>query len=102
MPDTQVTVADAADERRYEARAGDDLAGVLEYRDVRGRRILAHTEVLPAFEGRGIGGALARHALDEAKALGRRVTVKCPFVRSWLDRHPGYEAIVIEAPSRDG
>jgi hypothetical protein len=98
-----LTIADRAAENRYEAHLGDELAGFLEYRLAGTRRILIHTEVLPAFGGRGIGAALARHALDEAQAAGTRVTPKCPFVRAWLEHHPEYASIVTpEPPRHDG
>jgi predicted GNAT family acetyltransferase len=93
-------ISDHADAQRYEAHLGDALAGFLEYRRAGTRRILIHTEVLPAFGGRGIGAALARHVLDEALAAGARVTVKCPFVRAWLERHPEYASIVTPQPRR--
>jgi hypothetical protein len=95
-----LTIADQVDANRYEAHVGNELAGFLEYRLAGTRRILIHTDVLPAFGGRGIGAALARHALDEALAAGARVTPKCPFVRTWLERHPEYAAIVTPEPRR--
>ena len=94
------TITDHAEARRYEAHLGGELAGFLEYRLAGRRRILIHTEVLEAFGGRGIGAALARHVLDEAMAAGARVTAKCPFIRSWLERHPEYAAIVTPEPTR--
>jgi predicted GNAT family acetyltransferase len=89
------TITDAAEARRYELTLDGQLAGFMDYRDAgTRRRILLHTEVIPAFEGRGLGGRLARHALEDARAAGRRVTVKCPFVQSWLERHHEYDDIV--------
>ena len=95
-----LAITDNAEARRYEARMDGELAGFLEYRLAGTRRILIHTEVLPAFGGRGIGAALARHVLDEALAAGASVTPKCPFVRAWLERHPEYAPIVTPEPPR--
>ncbi len=75
---------------RWEARVDGTLAGFLRYRSVGGRTVLVHTEVDPAFEGRGVGSALARGALEAARADGGRVRVICPFVRSYLRRHPEF------------
>lgn len=98
MADPVLTITDHPEIRRYEARLGDALgdalAGFVEYRLAGGRRILLHTDVPPAFAGRGIGAALARHIFDEARAGSSRLTVKCPFIRSWLDRHPEYRDLV--------
>lgn len=91
-------ISDRVDAARYEARVDGELAGFVEYRLAGTRRILLHTEVLPAFEGRGIGSALARHILDAARASGARVTVKCPFIRTWLARHPEYIDVVTPDP----
>jgi predicted GNAT family acetyltransferase len=89
-----VEVVDEPARRRYEARIGDRVAGFTEYRAVRGRLILLHTEVDPQFEGRGVGSRLASGALDDIRARGLKVTVKCPFVAAFLKRHPDYLDLV--------
>ena len=78
-----------ADQQRYVAYAGDTVAGYIAFRDQDGVRDLLHTEVDAAFEGRGIGSALARFALDNIRAAGKSVVPSCPFVLRWLRRHPG-------------
>jgi predicted GNAT family acetyltransferase len=52
--------------------------------------LLVHTEVPPALEGRGIGAALVRAALDHAAAAGLRVRPRCSFVAAYFARHPEY------------
>ncbi len=90
-----IVVVDAEEARRYEARVDGILAGFLDYRRrAPGRIILVHTEVDPAFEGRGVGSALARFALEDARARGRPVIPRCPFVLAFLKRHPEYADIV--------
>ena len=49
---------------------------------------LQHTEVPPAGRGRGVGEALIRAALAYARERGVRVMATCPYVQSWLRRHP--------------
>lgn len=89
-----ITVTDAAERERYEAHDGDALAGYMTYQ-VTGRIIaITHTRVDPAFEGTGVGGALARYAMEDAVARGRTVVPICPFLSGWLARHPGYEESV--------
>jgi predicted GNAT family acetyltransferase len=53
-----------------------------------------HTEIDPAFEGKGLGSALAAGALDAERALGEPVVPLCPFIRSYIDRHPDYADLV--------
>ena len=89
-----VDVRDVADSQRYEARLGDELAGIAEYRRRDGRTVFTHTEVGDEFEGRGIGGALARAALDDVRARGERAVPVCPFIAEWIERHPDYQDLV--------
>lgn len=41
-------------------------------------------------EGRGVAGALARAALEWARAEGWRVDPVCPYVEAWMRRHPEF------------
>lgn len=79
------------EEQRYVA-VGDDGArgGELTF-EVDGDVIrLLHTAVDSRFEGQGVGSALARRALDDARDDGRRVDPQCGFVASYIERHPEY------------
>ena len=87
-------VVDTPASRRYEARRGDEVVGFIEYRAVGSRRLLIHTEVDPSVEGQGVGGRLVRGALDDIRARGLTITVKCPFVAAFLARHPEYGDLV--------
>jgi hypothetical protein len=83
-----VVVRDVPAASRYEARIGDALAGFLDYRLEAGRVVLVHTEVDDEFEGHGIGTRLTEVALDAAADAGLVVVPECPFVRTYLARHP--------------
>ena len=48
----------------------------------------AHTEVPPAFEGQGIASAMARHVLEELRTRHERVAIRCPYLRTYVARHP--------------
>jgi predicted GNAT family acetyltransferase len=92
--DDELEVVDEPSRQRYEARLGNDVVGFTEYRSVRGRRILFHTEVDPSVEGRGVGSRLAAAALDDIRSRGLKVTVKCPFVAAFIQRHSGYRDLL--------
>ncbi|OWY62058.1 GNAT family N-acetyltransferase [cyanobacterium TDX16] len=96
MSDTSdaVVVTDVPDQHRYEARIDGDLMGIAEYRLGDGQITFTHTEVADAAEGKGVGGRLVRTALDEARARGLRVRPQCPFVRSYIEKHPEYADLV--------
>ncbi|MFD8971309.1 MULTISPECIES: GNAT family N-acetyltransferase [unclassified Streptomyces] len=96
-------VVDRPEKSRYEILAGDDgtgTAGFAEYflsHDESEREIaFIHTEIDPRFGGRGLGGLLARGALDDARARGLRVLPYCPFIRGWIRKHPEYADLVPE------
>ena len=60
--------------------------------------VFTHTEVDPAFEGQGIGTALAKFALDDVADQGtRKVLSVCPFITSWIRRHPDYAHLLYGA-----
>ena len=92
--DDGVTVADVPELRRFEIRCDGDLAGFAEYRLRPPGIVFTHTAIVPAFEGRGLGGRLARAALDAARARGLAVRPACPFIRAWIERHPAYADLV--------
>ena len=88
------TVTHAPDERRYEIRVDDELAGFAEYVEKGGRLIFTHTEIADRFGGQSLGSALARAALDDVRANGIDIVPLCPFIAGWIDRHPEYEDLV--------
>jgi predicted GNAT family acetyltransferase len=90
-----VTVVDNPERKRFEARTGDEVAGFIDYRVRPDALVLVHTEVLPQYEGQGIGSQLARAVLDEIRARGRRIRVLCPFLTAYLRRHPEYADLVV-------
>jgi len=59
-----------------------------EYRRVGEAVMFTHTEVPPALEGRGVGGALVAGAIDRVRRDGRQIIPLCPFVLAYMRRHP--------------
>lgn len=95
-----VVVTDAPERARFEAWEGDRLAGFADYLRSATLVVYPHTEVDPAFEGRGVGSALARAALDDARARDLPVLATCPFIAGWIGRHPEYGDLVYQNRSR--
>lgn len=88
---SDVSVTHEPERQRYEAHREGELAGVAEYRLEGDLVVFTHTQVEPAHEGQGIGSTLARAALDEVREAGERtVRADCPFIASWIDKHPDY------------
>jgi uncharacterized protein len=92
-------VVDEEAEQRFNATMDGTPAGSLQYAIKYGRLALIHTEVLPAFEGKGVGSSLVRFGIAEARRRGLRVIPTCPFVRSYVESHPETHDIVIGMPS---
>jgi predicted GNAT family acetyltransferase len=93
-PAQRIAVADRPDRRRYEIQLNGERAGVLTYRLADGMITFRHTEIDPSVGGRGLGSALVRFALDDARARGLTVIPRCPFVAAFIVRHPEYEELV--------
>jgi predicted GNAT family acetyltransferase len=88
------TVTDHPEASRYELHDGSTLAGVAAYQLRPDAIIFTHTKVSDAYEGQGAGSQLAREALDDARRRGLRVVARCPFIASWIERHPDYADLV--------
>jgi predicted GNAT family acetyltransferase len=72
----------------------DGATALLAYK-VEGDTIyFTHTEVPAEMEGKGIGGQLAKAGLQYARENGLKVAARCPFVASYLERHPEYQDLV--------
>jgi predicted GNAT family acetyltransferase len=80
-------VRDNPTEHRYEVWADGELAGYARYVLSGGRIAFVHTEVYESYEGLGLGGRLARAALDDARARGLVVMPFCPFIAGFIERH---------------
>ena len=89
-------VTDVPERHRFEIVVDGERAGLAGYRTAPGRITFTHTEIDDAFEGRGLGSTLVRAALDTARERGLAVRPECPFVRSYIARHPDYVDLVPE------
>lgn len=92
---SQVTVVNDQAAGRYQASIDDRPAGFIDYEVNRGVVVLTHTEVGDGFEGKGVGSALARFALDDIRAAGTHTVLPfCPFIKAWITRHPEYSSLL--------
>jgi uncharacterized protein len=94
---TTVAVRHAPESERYEATVDGMLAGFAAYAERGDEVVFVHTDVDDAFEGRGVGGALAREGLDDVRRRGLRAVPMCPFIAAWIRRHPDYRDLVPES-----
>ncbi|HEX3365734.1 GNAT family N-acetyltransferase [Phenylobacterium sp.] len=78
---------------RFEAYLDGETA-FAEYVLHNGAIVLPHTVVPPAFEGLGVGSALATTALRYARDHGLTVKPSCPFIAGYIKRHPEWHDLV--------
>jgi uncharacterized protein len=91
-------VRDNPAELRYELLDGGTRVGLIRYRLEPGAVALVHTDVDPELEGTGAGSELVEGALADLRTRGLGVIPICPFVRSWIERHPAYADLVVDDP----
>ena len=91
---TDVEVVNNPERHRFETRVDGNLAQV-GYR-VQGDVItFTHTEVPESLSGRGIANQLAETALTFARDNGMQVVPLCPFIATYIKRHPEYQPLVV-------
>lgn len=84
-----------AEEERFEL-AVDGSTATLEFDEKDGGKVLdlTSTQVPEELQGKGVGSRLVRGTLEWARSHGRRVEATCPFVESYIERHPEYRDLV--------
>lgn len=87
-------VQDRPDLDRFELVV-DGVTAIAAYRLEGDRVVLTHTEVPEALAGRGVGTRLARGVFDILRARGAKVVPRCPFMATFVKRHPAYADLVV-------
>ena len=55
-----------------------------------------HTEIGSEYGGQGLGGRLVAGALADVRAGGGRIVATCPFVKSYVEKHPEYQDLLAD------
>jgi predicted GNAT family acetyltransferase len=88
------TVQEIPEQHRYVIRLGGEQVGLLDYQLDGETMALLHAETDPAHSGQGLAGVLTQAVLDDARERGRSVLPFCPYVSSWIRKHPDYTDLV--------
>lgn len=82
------------DVNRYLILEDGVQVGLAAYRRTEDAIDIVHTEIDPAHGGKGLGGKLVQGMLDQIRAEAGTIIPSCPFVASWVDKHPDYEDLL--------
>ncbi len=87
------TVVDNTASQRFELTVPGGMAFV-DYRRAGSTLYLVHAEVPAALRGGGYGARLVRETLELIRSRGETMVPACPYVRSFVDRHPEFAGLV--------
>ncbi|OBH99462.1 GNAT family N-acetyltransferase [Mycobacterium sp. E2733] len=90
------TGADATvnlEEGRYTIAVEGKQVGLADFADRGDQRVFYHTEIDPAYGGRGLATILVEEALNEARDEGKRIVPVCSMIGTVLKKHPEYDDI---------
>lgn len=90
-----IQVTDQPERKRFVVTVDGEEAGAAHYAVRDGVIVFTHTAVQPRWEGKGIGSALARGALDAVTGGGGTFVARCPFIAAYVERHPEYAAAAL-------
>lgn len=78
--------------QRYELHVDDHVA-FIDFRLNNNKIYLTHTEVPKGLEGQGIGSLLVKQALTDIQQREMTLIPLCPFVVSYIKRHPEWQVL---------
>ena len=94
MSEITITHEEAESRGRYVTKL-DGHEAELTYSRAGDHQIIAdHTGVPPEIGGRGVGTALARAMIADARAKGLKIVPLCPFVNALFRRNPDWRDLL--------
>jgi quinol monooxygenase YgiN/predicted GNAT family acetyltransferase len=89
-----LVVRENTESQTYDALLGDEIVGTLLYEREGPRLVLTHTAVQNRYQHQGIATTLIAAALDDIRSKGKKVTILCPLVATFIAAHPDYADLV--------
>jgi len=97
----EIVVVDDTAKRRFEVQVDSTVAAFTNYRlDDPTTYAFTHTATEGAFAGQGLATRLIHDTLEQMRAGGFAVLPYCPFVNSYLRKHPEDLDLVPESERR--
>lgn len=89
-----VRVSNNEAKSRYDATLDGASAGIAAYVRSGDTITFTHTVVHEEVEGQGVGSALIRRALDDARGENLTVVPQCEFVAAFIEDNPEYRDLL--------
>jgi uncharacterized protein len=86
-------VLDNTAQSRYEMTLEGGIA-FIDYTVSGNVRTLTHAEVPVALRGGGVAARLTSGALQLARSQGIKVLPRCPYIVTFMERHPEYQDLM--------
>ncbi|GMN10372.1 GNAT family N-acetyltransferase [Croceitalea sp. MTPC9] len=86
---------DNQEKKQYEFHIDEHIPKI-EYIKTKDKIYLTHTEVPIGLEGKGIGSALIKKALEDIKEKDLTLVPMCPFVAMYIKRYPEWRSLVLK------
>ena len=94
-----IEIINNEEKRRFETQVGQYLAELTYYYSD-DSIVFTHTGVPEPLSGQGLASRMAQTALDFAREHDLSVVPLCPFVASYIQRHPEYQDLVLKSPGQ--
>lgn len=78
---------------KYTIAVEGKTVGQADFADRGDQRVFYHTEIDPAYGGRGLATILGEEALNEARDEGKRIVPVCSMIGTVLRKHPEFDDI---------
>jgi hypothetical protein len=82
-----------AEKDRYTIAVDGKTVGLADFTDEGDQRVFHHTEIDPAYGGRGLATILVEKALTDARDDGKRIVPLCSMIVTVLKKHPEFDDI---------
>jgi uncharacterized protein len=88
MTDSELTVVDVSEHRRFELLLDGHRVGLADYSIRENVVTVAHVETDPAHRGQGFAAKLMAGVLDSVRSNGQTIRPLCPYAATYMRARP--------------
>ena len=78
----------------FESVTPDGDVAFVQYRWLKGAMLIMQTYVPQPYRNAGIGSALMKYVMENAREQGLKIKPYCPYSRKWLANHTEYSYLL--------